>query len=127
MVDRVGFQVEGLAELQRDLRRLGADTEDLKAANQAIALRGAVLAAGYAPKRSGALAGDIRGNRAVGKAVITAGRRTIQYAGPQNYGWPRFNIKPQLFMQRADEALRPYAVQMYETEINARITQRGLN
>lgn len=127
MVDRVGFRVEGLRAVVRDLQRLGADVDDLKAAFSSIASEGAHVASRLAPRKSGRLAGDVRGNRAKAKAVVTVGRASVPYAGPINYGWPQRGIKASEFLQRADEHMQPVAVQRLETEINRAITRRGLN
>lgn len=127
MADRVGFKVTGLKEVVAGLRDAGAEMADLKAAFSAIARRGADLAAQAAPRRSGRLAASIRGNRAVSKAVVVAGRATVPYAGAINYGWAKRNIEPALFMQKADQRLRPYAVQQLEDEINQVIGKRGLS
>ena len=127
MVNRVGYRVEGLASVTRALKALGADVSDLKAAFTAIAALGAANVKRHTPTRSGRLRGDVRGNRATSKAVVTAGRSSIPYAGPINYGWPRRGIEPALFMQAGDAATEPRAVPMLEDEINARIRARGLN
>lgn len=121
-----GVQVEGLNQVVRGLVELGLDAEDLKGAFGPIAAEGAELAAGFAPKRTGRLAGTVRGNRAKNKAVVTAGRGRVKYAGPINYGWRRRNIDPARFMQRADEAMRPIALEKLEDEINRAIERRGL-
>jgi phage gpG-like protein len=126
MTNRVGYRVEGLNEVVRDLQAAGVEIDELKDAFAAIADRGAKLAAGFAPQRTGRLAGSIRGNRAKGKAVVTAGRSVVPYAGPINYGWPTRNIRPAEFMQRADAELQPYAVQQLEDEINEVLRKRGL-
>jgi hypothetical protein len=122
----VTFRVDGLSSVVRGLLELGLEVDDLKDAFSEIAKQGAAVAAAYAPRRSGALAGDIRGNRARSKAVITAGRVSVPYAGPINYGWAAHNIEPSGFMQKADEALQPYALQRLEADINASITRKGL-
>lgn len=122
----VGFRVEGLNAVVRDLQRLGLDVEDLKGAFSRIAAEGAQSASAHAPKRSGALAADVRGNRAKSKAVVTAGRARIPYAGAINYGWPRRNIRAAGFMQKADEEMQPKAIQLLEDEINHKIRERGL-
>lgn len=127
MVDRLGTRVEGLTSVVRALQALGVDVEDLKGAFSAIAAKGADLASGYAPRKSGRLAGDVRGNRAKSKAVITAGRSSLPYAGPINYGWDRRGIEPAQFMQKADQALQPTVLSELEREINDRIRARGLN
>lgn len=126
MADRVGFKVEGLSRVVRSLKALGLDVDDLKDAFSKIAAKGATTAQGYAPKRSGRLSGSIRGNRAQSKAVVTAGRASIPYAGPINYGWPKRGIAPSGFMQKTDEVMRPVAIEQLESEINRKIKQRGL-
>lgn len=136
-----GIRVEGLTQLARNLQALGLELDDIKDAFAAIADDGAKLAAGFAPNRSGALAGTIRGNRAKNKAVVSAGKKSIPYAGAQNYGWGNKNaafktgkyasgIKGSFaghhFMQKADEAMKPRALQELEDAINAKIRAKGL-
>jgi hypothetical protein len=121
-----GVRVEGLTTLVRDLERLGASVEDLKDAFAAIAAEGAEKAAAFAPKRTGRLAGSVRGNRAKNKAVITAGKASIAYAVVINYGSPKRHIAASQFMQRADDAMRPVALDRIETAISTAITKAGL-
>ena len=59
--------------------------------------------------------------------MVTAGRASVPYAGPINYGWPARNIAPSGFMQKADQVMQPRAIQMLETEVNEQIRKRGLN
>lgn len=122
-----GVRVEGLNALTRDLQKLGANLDDLKEVFGGVAREGATLASSFAPKKSGRLAGDVRGNRAKNKAVITAGRASVRYAGPINYGWPARNITGALFMQKADAELSPRAVDMLESGIDKIINQLGLD
>lgn len=124
--NRDGFRVEGLSRVVRGLRALGLDVEDLKDAFSRIAKVGADKTRGYVPVKSGRLRDDVRGNRAQSKAVITAGRASIRYAGPQNYGWPARNIQPSGFMQRGDAVMRPVALDLLEDDINDKIRERGL-
>ena len=126
MSDRVGFRVEGLSAVLRALKALGLEVDDLKDAFSRIATEGAQSAARHAPKKSGRLAGSLRGNRAQSKAVITAGRSSIRHAGPINYGWPARGIAPSGFMQKADDEMRPKALSILEEEINAAIRRKGL-
>lgn len=127
MADRVGFEVEGLNEFVRDVQKIGVEVEDLKNAFAKIADEGAQLASSFAPSVTGRLAADVRGNRAKSKAVITAGRSSVPYAGAINYGWPKRGIDPANFMQRADQAMQPRAIQMLEDEINTKIREKGLS
>lgn len=121
-----GVRVTGLNAVVRALLEIGLEVDDLKDAFGSISAEGARIAAGFVHSRSGRLAGTLRGNRAKNKAVIIAGRGRVKYAGAQNYGWPRRNIRPQRFMQRADEQLQPIAVEKLERAINEAIRRRGL-
>ena len=121
-----GIKVTGLNQVVRGLIAVGVEVDDLKDAFSAVASRGARVAALFAPKLTGKLAGDVRGNRARSKAVITAGRASVPYAGPINYGWAKHNITPSGFMQKADKVLQPYAVRQLQNGINLAIRKRGL-
>lgn len=122
-----GVRVEGLNKVVRDLQKLGVEIDDLKGTFADIAEEGARLAGRFAPHRSGALKRTVRGNRAKNKAVVIAGRAKVKYAGAINYGWPSRGITPSLFMQRADQALQPRAVQMLETGLSQAIRKAGLS
>lgn len=117
--------VEGLRTAVRDLEALGVDLDDLKDVFAGIAAEGAELASRYAPSRSGKLRASVRGNRAKSKAVVTAGRASVAYAGPINYGWRKRGIEPSRFMQRADADLERRAVAMLEEGIDRAITRHG--
>lgn len=121
-----GFRVDGLNQVVRALQEIGLQVEDLKGAFSPIAAEGARVAARLAPRRTGRLAGDVRGNRAKSKAVVTVGRASLPYAGAINYGWRAHGIEPSLFMQRADSEMRPFALSRLEDEINRQIRRRGL-
>lgn len=123
---RAGFYVSGLTAVTRALLEIGFEVDDLKGAFSSIADEGARQAASFAPKRTRTLAGDVRGNRAKSKAVVTAGRASVPYAGPINYGWARHGIEPSGFMQKADQAMQPFALKRLEEEINKQIARRGL-
>src|SRR5688500_18024830 len=99
----VTIRVDGLNAVVRSLLAMGLEVEDLKDAFSEIARFGAVVASRHAPRRTGRLASDIRGNRARSKAVVTAGRVSVPYAGPINYGWAAHGIEPSGFMQKADQ------------------------
>ncbi len=116
-----GIEVTGLDALIRDLDALGADIEGLQPAFAELASQGARLAAGFAPRRTGRLAGSIRGTGSAGKAEVTA---SAVYAGPINYGWARRNISGTGFMQAADAALHPE--QKLEQAVQDAIRRAGL-
>lgn len=106
-------KVDGLRRLRSDLRKLGEDTQDLKAANAAVASLVAGAAAVRAPHKSGTLAGSGRGNRAVGKATVTFGGARVPYAGPVHWGWPSRHIAPQTFIPDAAQATEAVWLPMY--------------
>lgn len=126
MAKLIGFRVEGLTGVTRALTALGLDVEDFREAFSRISQQAAQVAAGFAPKRTGRLAGDVRGSQTKNRAVVTAGRASVPYAGPINYGWRAHNIEPAHFMQKTDEVMRPRAVDLLEQGANAAIRRRGL-
>lgn len=105
---------------------LGLEIDDLKEAFGGISAEAAQVAAGFAPKRTGRLAASVRGNRAKNKAVVMAGRASVVYAGPINYGWPARKIATSGFMQKADEVMAPKALQALEDAIDNKIKSKGL-
>jgi len=119
--------VSGLREAVKKLEELTLEVDDLKDVMAKIAALATEAAAKYAPSRSGKLRASIRGNRAKGKAVVTAGRATVRYAGAINYGYPRRHIKAAGFMQAADKEIGPQALDLYEQGINDVIVKKGLS
>jgi hypothetical protein len=122
-----GVRVEGLNKTIKALQGFGVEVQDLKEVFSDIAAEGARLASSFAPKASGNLAKTVRGNKAKNKAVVIAGRARVPYAGAINYGWPRRHIKAHLFMQRADAALAPRAVEMLEAGLDKAVGKVGLD
>lgn len=122
-----GYTVEGLNKVVKALVEAGVEVDDLKDAFAQIAEEAAQKASSLAPKRTGALAATVRGNRAKNKAVVTAGRAKVKYAGAINYGWPKRGIRPSGFMQKADEAMRPDALAKLEAAVNTIISEKGLD
>lgn len=120
------ISIDGLNAVVRDLLAMGLLVEDLKDAFSEIARFGVVVAERHAPRRTGRLAGDIRANRARNKATVAAGRSSLPYAGPINYGWAARGIEASGFMQKADKELQPYSLRVLERSINAAIRSRGL-
>jgi hypothetical protein len=119
-------EVIGVRAVARELELLGLDVGDLKEAFSTVAAQGARLAAEFAPYLTGTLSRDVRGNRAKNKAVVMAGRASVPYAGPINYGWAARNIEGAFFMQKASDAMEPIALVQLEIEIDKKIVERGL-
>ena len=107
----------GLARLRRTLKDFEDGVADLKDANAAAAEIVAREAQARAPKRSGALAGTIRGNRAAGKAVVAAGKAKVPYAGPIHWGWPARGIPRRPFITDAAAATQTTWLEEYEQNL----------
>lgn len=121
-----GTHVEGLRETVKALEAAGVELTDLKEAMARIAAVGADLVASHTPVATGKLRASVRGNKAKGKAEVLAGKASVPYAGPINYGWPKRNIRPRNFLAAADAELGPKVVQMFEDNINDILTKKGL-
>jgi hypothetical protein len=121
-----GIRVEGLREKVRALEAFGVEVDDLKDAFQEISQEASHIAAGYVQSKTGQLEGTVRGNRAKSRATVTAGRASVPYAGAQNYGWPRRNIKAQGFFAKTDERMQSKAPALLERGINDAIRRHGL-
>lgn len=116
-----------MAALQKDLRALGFELEDIKDGMADLAKEGARLAASFAPRRSGRLAASVKGDRAKNAAIVEAGGRQVPYAGVINYGWPKRNIAPAGFMQRADAVLSARVVTNLDRAVTKLIREKGLS
>ena len=78
------------------------------------------------PHKTGRLAGSIRAGRGKTKAVVTAGRKSIPYAGVQHYGWPAHHIKSSMFLVKALEARNEDIVRTLVKGIGEICTKLGL-
>ena len=123
MAREAGVKVEGAARLRRTMRRAGADLEDLKAVNAAVAALVAGRAATRAPVRSGALAASVRGNRAAATASVRAGRAAVPYAGPIHWGWPLRGIAADPFIAATAQDTEPVWVAMYRDGVEQAIAK----
>lgn len=99
-----GFKVDGLKELQKEIRK----TEDvelkkrLRLANKEAAQVVADQAKVEVPRRSGRLARSIGTQATQTSAFVKAGTAArVPYAGPIHFGWPKRNIRPQPFLYEA--------------------------
>lgn len=106
-------KVEGLSQFVRAMKAAGVDVMDLKDANQAAGNTVLPSATARAPRRSGALAGSGRANRAARGAVIRFGSARVPYAGPIHWGWPARHIAAQPWVATAAESTEPRWSQTY--------------
>lgn len=126
MANGFGTKVSGLREVVRALEQSGVEVSDLKQAFSTIAAEGARVMRGFVPTLTGRLSASVRGNKAKGKAVVTAGRASSPYAGPINYGWPKRNISGAQFIARTDEVMEPRVGELITEELTTIIRRHGL-
>lgn len=102
MPTRGVLQVQGASRLRATLKKAGVTVEDLKAAHAAIQDLVLATARGTVPRRTGALAGTLRGGQQQGAAVVMAGKgKQVPYANPIHWGWPKRHITAQPFLYDA--------------------------
>jgi hypothetical protein len=95
----VQVKVEGIAELNRAIRKTGADASDMKDLMYDIGML--VIRAATPPVKSGKLSGSMRAGKGKTKAIIRAGGARVPYAPIVHYGNPKRGIGPQPFLLQA--------------------------
>lgn len=83
----VRLEMEGLAELSRDLRRASASVDDMSRAHSAVADMVAQGARREVPVRTGRLKAAVHGIGKPSYALLVAGNAGVEYAGPIHFGW----------------------------------------
>jgi hypothetical protein len=107
------IQLKGARELARGLKQAGADLKDLRQVNKDAAQIVVPEAKSLAPHRSGKLAASVRAGATQKAGVVRVGSKRVPYAGPINYGWPKHNIKPTMFANRAAKNTEPQWTKLY--------------
>ena len=119
-------QVEGLREIVRGLEQAGVELDDLKDIFGEIASEAAGVAGPVTPRRTGTLAGTVRGNRAKNKAVVTIGKARTPYAAPIIWGWPARGIKASPVVPRTNQYMETRAPELLETGLDRVMEGLGL-
>ena len=122
-----GVTVKGLQETIRTLQKFGVQVADLKAAFKRIGTLVSNEAKSLAPRRTGKLAGSIRASNTKNKSVIRAGKASVPYAGPINYGWKARNIKGAYFMEAAVRNKHGEVITQLDEELHGLIRDLGLD
>lgn len=124
-----GVSVEGLSELNKQLRKAGADLTDLKKLNQKAVdtvLPYVNSAVPIGTENPGALLASVRGSATGAGAYIRAGSRSVPYAGVQEYGYSSSGAKKmdgQEYMHSALQAAESEWVDIYFDELTKIITR----
>lgn len=119
------LKVTGLRETIKKMEKLGVSVADLKGVMNKVGTIVADEAESLAPKKSGALAGSIRANKAKNKAIVKAGSARVPYAGVQNFGGYH-GIEGSHFMERALAAKQGAAINEFQSGIARVIHESGL-
>jgi hypothetical protein len=117
------FEIEGEQDVRQALRKVEAELNDLKQANQDASQIVLAAARGRAPRRSGALAASGRATPQDRQASVSF---SVPYANPIHWGWRARNIKPQPFAISAAEATQPVWLRKYEVNIVRILREVGL-
>lgn len=113
MADATRIEVVGSAELQSTLKRAAEKVQDLSGPNREVSDLWASTA--KPPRRTGALAGSIRGASTSTEAAVEA---TVPYAGVIEYGWPGHNIEAASYLRDAFATIEPQAMAIYEKAVD---------
>lgn len=119
----VGVRVDGGRRLRATLKAAGDDLSDLKAAHTEAAQIAARVGQSAAPRRSGRLAGSVRGSGSKTAATIRAGKKALPYANPIHWGWFKRHIKPNPWLSRAAQQTEPAWQAVYMDAVDQAIDQ----
>lgn len=120
------IRITGLNRTIRNLKKAGADAQDMKDLMHSIGEVIVRASQSEAPEVSGRLAGTIRAGRGATKAVVRAGGAKAPYAGPINFGWPARNIRATGFLTDAANRNQGTALDMLDKGIQEIIERNGL-
>lgn len=123
MADKALYVV-GQKRFVQTMRKAGADMQELKEVNRRAADIAKPEAVARAPHgKTGRLADSIRAGATQKAGIIRAGRKTVPYAGPINYGWPARNIRPRTFVNDAVASTESQWAKEYETFVKKTMNQ----
>jgi len=114
------IRAEGARELRKALRRAGR--EDLRQAVKAAHIEIAEIVAEEAKRRApvgktGDLQKAIKGRGTLAEARVNYGKKTVPYAAPIHWGWPKRNIEPALYVSDAVEDKMPEVRKIFDSRM----------
>ena len=116
--------VVGQKRFVQTMRKAGANMNDLKETHRKAATIAVQAVSRLAPRGdTGKLAASVRAGATRRAGVVRAGRKAVPYAGPVNYGWPRCNIKPRLFVNTGVADSEPSWQRVYKDFINKTLSE----
>jgi hypothetical protein len=113
------IRVENLRAVQKALLDAGGPEARVALRQANIAAANVVIQAAIpkVPVRSGALLASMKPISDLYKAVVQVGSSSVVYAGPIHWGWPKWDIKPQPFLQEAVKEVWMDVVALYEEKL----------
>lgn len=117
------IKLVGGRRLRSAMRKAGMDLTELRDTNRKVAGIVASEAKTTAPVASGRLAADVRPSGSRTAATVRAGRKSVPYAGPIHWGWPKRNIVAQPWISEAAQRTEPTWQEVYMSYINQAINQ----
>lgn len=119
------IQIQGAKELAKSLRKAGADMQNLKAENKKAAdvVKPAAQTNVDAYSRSGRLRDSVRTGATQQMGIIRAGKKSVPYAGPIEFGWTKHNIKAHYSLVDAAHDTEPLWVEIYRDAVNKILNQ----
>lgn len=110
-------KVIGGPRLRKTLKNAAGDLEDMQAVTRAVSGFVANRAKTAAPRRSGTLAGTVRGSAGATRATIYAGggrgKARVLYAGPIHWGWKSRGITANPWISSTAQATESTWVRMW--------------
>jgi len=120
-------EVFGGRQLRKALKEAGPEyVDELKDVNQELGEVVAKDARALVPERSGRLRTTIKAGRVAGGAKVSAGRKSVPYAGVIHFGNPHTNIEPQPFLYDALDGRRDEVLAAYHESLNKVLDKAGL-
>lgn len=122
------LQIDGLREINRDLRNMSQQArDDMKATHREAGEIVARAAKTLAPVRTGLLASTVVSSPTQRQGRVRVGRgQSVPYAGPIHFGWPARRIAPQPFVYDALDMRRDEVRDAYVVRINQLVIKNGL-
>lgn len=120
-----GVQIVGLRKVVTTMKKLGVESQDLKAAFQRIGARALSTANAGTPVRSGALKGTNKQSKRQNSVYLYSGSARAPYAIYPHYG-TRFQ-PGQFYLTNVVKQDGPWAAKQIEGEMQRLISQLGLN
>lgn len=109
----------GGRKLRQTLKAAGVDVHKLTGANKEAATIAAGATKSTVPRRSGDLARTIRAGATTRAGVVRVGNnKTVPYANPIEWGWPRRGITASHFAANAAKRSEPVWTDVYTRRVH---------